>query len=58
MPTVRTIALSVGLLSLVGTIVPPVLFMLHQIGQSPMKAIMLASCLGWFLTAPLWMKSE
>ena len=43
---------------MVGTIVPPVLFLLHRIGEDPMKHIMLASCLVWFLTAPLWMKSE
>lgn len=54
----KSIALPVGLLALIGTIVPPVLFMLHMIGQDPMKHIMLASCLVWFVTAPMWMKSE
>ncbi len=54
----KTIALPVGLLALVGTIVPPVLFLLHRLEQEPMKNLMLASCLVWFITAPLWMKSE
>ena len=58
MRTSKSVALPIGLLALVGTIVPPVLFLLHRIGEDPMKQIMLASCLVWFLTAPLWMKSE
>ncbi len=58
MRALKSIALPVGLLALVGTIVPPVLFLLHRIEQDPMKNIMLASCLVWFVTALLWMKSE
>ncbi len=54
----KNIALPVGALDLLGTIVPPVLFMLHRIEQDPMKNIMLVSCLVWFVTAPMWMKSE
>jgi hypothetical protein len=54
----KTIALPLGLLALLGTIVPPILFMLHVIGPEPMKNVMLASCLVWFVTAPMWMKSE
>jgi hypothetical protein len=48
----------IGLLSLVGTIVPPLLFMLHWLESGPMQAIMFASCVLWFATAPFWMKSE
>lgn len=54
----KTIALPLGVLALLGTIVPPVLFMLQMIAESPMKNIMLLSCLVWFVTAPMWMKSE
>lgn len=54
----KSIAISIGALALLGTIVPPVLFMLHMIAESPMKHIMLVSCLAWFVTAPMWMKSE
>lgn len=54
----KTLALPVGLLALVGTIVPPVLFMLGHMEQSPMKTTMLVSCIVWFITAPMWMKSE
>lgn len=54
----KNLALPVGALALLGTIVPPVLFMFHMIGQDPMKNIMLVSCLVWFVTAPMWMKSE
>lgn len=54
----KSIALPVGILALIGTIVPPLLFMLHKIEQDPMKNLMLVSTLLWFVTAPMWMKSE
>ncbi len=54
----KAIALPVGMLALAGTIVPPVLYLLHQIEQAPMKTAMLVSCLVWFITAPMWMRSE
>lgn len=54
----KSIALPLGILSLFGTIVPPVMFMMHMIAEAPMKNIMLVSCLVWFITAPMWMKSE
>jgi hypothetical protein len=54
----KSIVLPIGALALLGTIVPPVLFMLHMIAETPMKNIMLVSCLAWFVTAPMWMKSE
>jgi hypothetical protein len=54
----KTIALPLGALALLGTIVPPVLYMLHQMEQTPMKTTMLVSCIVWFVTAPMWMKSE
>lgn len=54
----KSIAMPVGMLALVGTILPPVLYMLHQMEQTPMKMTMLVSCIVWFITAPMWMKSE
>jgi hypothetical protein len=54
----KSIAPLIGLLALVGTILPPILVLLNRIEPEPMKNIMLISCLAWFLTAPLWMKSE
>lgn len=54
----NAIAKPIGLLSLVGTIVPPFLFMLHKLEIGPMQNIMLLSCIAWFITAPMWMKSE
>lgn len=54
----KTVALPLGLLALAGTIVPPVLFLLQKLEVDPMKNIMLVSCLVWFITAPMWMKSE
>lgn len=54
----KTLALPIGVLALVGTIVPPLLFMLGHIEQPPMKITMLVSCIVWFVTAPMWMKSE
>lgn len=54
----KALALPAGILALIGTIAPPLFFMLHMIGEAPMKNLMLASCLLWFVTAPLWMKSD
>lgn len=50
------VARLLGLLALAGTLVPPVLFLFRMIGEGPMKALMLASTVVWFVTAPLWMK--
>ncbi|MEY4244963.1 MAG: hypothetical protein RLZZ245_2548 [Verrucomicrobiota bacterium] len=54
----KAIALPLGILALVGTIVPPLLFLVHKIEADPMKNIMLVACFLWFITAPMWMKSE
>ncbi|MBL9129276.1 MAG: hypothetical protein JNL97_16620 [Verrucomicrobiales bacterium] len=45
-----------GLLSLAGTIVPPVLFLTQAMSEGAMKACLLVSTVVWFATAPLWMK--
>jgi hypothetical protein len=55
-PALTQVAKILGLLALAGTIVPPVLFLTKQMGQEPMKLIMLISMVVWFATAPLWMK--
>ncbi|MFO0942203.1 MAG: hypothetical protein U0930_15815 [Pirellulales bacterium] len=52
------IARTVGYLSLVGTIVPPLLFSLKSMTQPTMQLIMLVSCVTWFVAAPFWMKTE
>jgi hypothetical protein len=54
----KSIAFPIGLLALAGSIVPPVLFALHMMAESPMKMIMLISTFAWFITAPMWMKTE
>ena len=52
----KTLAKPLSLLALAGTIVPPVLFLLKMLGESPMKATMLASTVLWFAAAPFWLK--
>jgi len=50
------IAKVLGLLSLAGTIVPPLLYLAQAMSEGAMKAIMLVSAILWFSTAPFWMK--
>lgn len=52
----RTAAKVLAPLALVGTILPPVLFLADAIGEGPMKAAMLAAAVVWFVAAPFWMK--
>ncbi len=54
----KHVARIVGFLSLVGTIVPPLLFSLKSMTQPTMQLIMLVSCVTWFVAAPFWMKAE
>jgi len=54
----KPIAITIGALALLATIIPPFLFMNGQLAQDPMKLIMLIACLLWFVTAPLWMKAS
>ena len=54
----KAAALPIGLISLVGTILPPILFCLGVMPEDPMKLTMLMSCLAWFVTVPLWMKAQ
>ncbi|MBN8457205.1 MAG: hypothetical protein J0M04_05120 [Verrucomicrobia bacterium] len=54
----KSIALPIGLIALAGTIVPPVLVLTGLMAPDPMKTTMLVSCIVWFVTAPMWMRSE
>lgn len=53
-----SIAKPLGLLALAATILPPVLFMMKLMSLDLMKGIMLAATIVWFVTAPLWMKTD
>jgi len=54
----HTPAKLIGLAALVGTILPPALFMLKALPLDTVKAIMLVSTVAWFVAAPFWMKVE
>jgi hypothetical protein len=54
----RPLAKFIGLTALAGTILPPTAFMTGHLGHQPMQAIMLASAIAWFASAPFWMKVE
>ncbi len=51
----KTLAKAIGLLSRVGTILPPALNMLGRMADGPMQQVMLASAVAWFVAAPFWM---
>jgi hypothetical protein len=52
----KSVAKILAPLSLVATVVPPLLFMLRAMSEGPMKAIMLGATVLWFVTAPFWLK--
>jgi len=54
----RQFAKWIGIVSLIGTVLPPAMFMVHVIALEMVQAIMFVSCIGWFSTAPLWMKVD
>lgn len=54
----KSIAILIGAVALLGSIVPPLLFMTGSMEQDAMKLAMLLSCLVWFVTAPMWMKAN
>jgi len=54
----KRVAKPIGLLALVATIGPPVLFLFQYLSQGTMQAVMLVACIVWFITAPLWMRVE
>lgn len=45
----------VSFLALVGTILPPTMFLLGHLDLEQVKGAMLVSTLLWFASAPLWM---
>ena len=51
----KTVACLISLLSLVGTIAPPVLFFAGSISLASMQSWMLAATIAWFVATPLWM---
>jgi hypothetical protein len=52
---VRTAARLVSLVSLVGTILPPVLFFTGHMGLDATKLWMLVATIAWFAATPVWM---
>lgn len=54
----KNIAIILGVIALLGTIVPPVLFMVDKMAQEPMQLAMLIACFVWFVTAPVWMRAK
>jgi hypothetical protein len=55
---IHTTAKVLGLGALVGTILPPAMFMLQMLPLDTMQAIMLVAAVVWFSAAPFWMKVE
>lgn len=54
----KTLAKILGLLALVATILPPALFMFKVMALETVKWTMLAATIVWFVTAPVWMKTN
>ena len=52
----QTAAKIIAPLALLGTILPPVLYLFQALGAGAMKGAMLVAALAWFATAPYWMK--
>lgn len=52
----NTVAKCLAPVALIGTIVPPLLFLFKSMGEGPMKLIMLVASVLWFTTAPVVMK--
>ncbi|MGE9267377.1 MAG: hypothetical protein ACQKBY_04715 [Verrucomicrobiales bacterium] len=51
-------AFLVSMLALAATILPPVLFLAGQLEAAPMKGVMLASALIWFVAWPVANREE
>lgn len=56
--TRKPIAKACGLAALIGTILPPLLFMMNTMPLEAMKQVMLAAAIVWFVAAPFWLKVE
>jgi hypothetical protein len=51
-------ARAIGYLALLGTCLPPLVFMGGQLELLVMQQIMLAACIAWFVAAPFWMRTD
>ena len=47
-----------GITALLGTAIPPTLFMTDLMPHEQMKMVMLGAAVLWFASAPFWMKVE
>jgi hypothetical protein len=54
----RRILMVISFASLALTIVPSFLVFLQEIGMEQNKTLMLIGTVGWFVTAPYWMKKQ
>jgi hypothetical protein len=54
----KSLARFCGLAALVGTILPPLLFMLKLMPHNAMQQVMLVAAIVWFVAAPFWLKVE
>lgn len=52
----KTAAMILGAAALLGTIVPPLLFLNGSLAEDAMKLGMFVSSVAWFMTAPWWLK--
>jgi len=52
---VKTVARLVSLVSLIATIVPPVLFFAGTMTLAATQSWMLAATVAWFVATPVWM---
>ncbi len=54
----KNLAIILGAIALLGTIVPPTLFLMDGMAEGTMKLTMLIACVVWFVTAPVWMRAR
>jgi len=55
---VKTAARLISLVSLAGTILPPVLFFMGHMGLDATKVWMLVATIAWFIATPVWMDRQ
>ncbi|MBK1883594.1 hypothetical protein JIN85_14320 [Luteolibacter pohnpeiensis] len=58
MKTLKTFAKPVSWSSLSLIVIPPILFYSGGISQAVMCQLMILGTIIWFISAPLWMRSE
>jgi len=52
----HTLARIVAPLAIAATLIAPAFFSAGALGEEPMKAMLLAATIAWFVAAPIWMK--